>query len=344
MANWGVPLHSKMTVDRAALALVDRGTTILDRENALSVVNNWRSSHAFPLNTIQVALRRRAVAIDPDATTAQRIKRLPSITGKIERFPNMKLSRMQDIGGCRVIVTDMAALRELVEKYRSGNGKHTLDRLDDYIDENPKDSGYRGVHLVYKYTSDRNETYNGLRIEVQIRTRLQHSWATAVETAGFFTRQALKSSKGGDDWLRFFALMSSHIAEAEGTLLVPGTPTDRQKRTSEIRKLASELSIVKTLTAYGETLKHAEENNVDVNFKYFILRLDAKAGNLTILTFAKLTSATEAYDEMERVTASEESIDVVLVSVDSLTSLRRAYPNYFLDTATFVDLVRSAIE
>lgn len=343
MANWGVPLYSKSAVDRAATILVNPETDSTNRELALAVVNNWRSSHAFPLNTIQMGLRQRAVSIDGDATTAQRIKRLPSITGKIERYPDMKLSRMQDIGGCRVIVSDVIAVRELVAKYKTGNGKHSLDRLDDYIDEKPKDSGYRGVHLIYKYTSDRNETYNGLRIEIQIRTRLQHAWATAVETVGFFTLQALKSSQGGDEWLRFFALMSSHIAEIEGTLMVPGTPDDRAVRTAEIRQLANELGVIDKLTVYGQTLKFAEENIVGGRDSYFILKLDASEGNLTVYRFGNLTAATEAYDGMERVAAIEDNVDVVLVSVDSLASLRRAYPNYFLDTATFVELVRRAI-
>jgi hypothetical protein len=343
MATWAVPLYSKSAVDRAALALVAPDTSATDRELALAVVNNWRASHAFPLNTMQMSLRGRAATVDSDATTAQRIKRLPSITGKIDRYPDMKLSRMQDIGGCRVIVSDVTAVRALVAKYKLGNGKHTLDRIDDYLDDKPKESGYRGVHLVYKYTSDRKDTYNGLRVEIQIRTRLQHAWATAVETVGFFTLQALKSSQGGADWLRFFALMSSHIADIEGTLVAPGTPDDRAVRTIELRKLANGLGVIDKLTAYGETLKLAEENIVGGRDKYFILRLDAGDGDLTVYSFGNLTAATEAYDGMERVAATEENVDVVLVSVDSLASLRRAYPNYFLDTATFVGLVRNAI-
>jgi ppGpp synthetase/RelA/SpoT-type nucleotidyltranferase len=39
-------------------------------------------------------------------------------------------------------------------------------REDDYIRQ-PKISGYRGVHLVYRYLRDRQETYNGLSVEVQ---------------------------------------------------------------------------------------------------------------------------------------------------------------------------------
>jgi len=210
--TWATPSHSKSAVDRAGATYVDTSVRAADRELALLVINNWRSSHSFPLNTLQVNLRKMATACDADPTVAQRIKRLPSIRHKLERFPRMQLSRMQDIGGCRAVLSSVEAVDELVTYYTTQSRmKHKLSREDDYVLQ-PKPSGYRGVHLVYNYYSDRSATWNGLKIELQIRSRLQHAWATAVETVGTFTQQALKSSQGGSDWLRFFALMSSAIA------------------------------------------------------------------------------------------------------------------------------------
>lgn len=342
MPSWGIPLYSRSAVDRAAHDVARPDIGPYDRELALAVVNNWRSSHAFPLNTLQMNLRHRATGLDSDATIAQRIKRLPSIVGKIERYPDMKLSRMQDIGGCRAVLRDIGSVRELYARYQGGNGKHILEREDDYIDTKPKASGYRGIHLVYKYKSTRNTTYNGLRIELQLRTRRQHAWATAVETVGFFTMQALKSSRGQGDWLRFFALMSSEIAASEDTPLIPGTPENAAMRRSELRTLTEALGVIDKLTAYGQTLKFAEDRIVGGKDNYFILQLDALNGKLTVFSFGKLAAATEAYEGLERV-ANEPGIDVVLVSVDSLASLQRAYPNYFLDTVFFVEMLREAI-
>ena len=62
--------------------------------DALDIVNNWRSSHNFPLNTFHVWLKRRAKLIDPGCITAQRIKRLSSIEAKLERFSTMTLSQI----------------------------------------------------------------------------------------------------------------------------------------------------------------------------------------------------------------------------------------------------------
>ena len=68
--------------------------------DALEVINNWRSSHSGPLLSMRMLLTRQAQSVDPNALIAQRIKRLSSIELKLKRFRTMKLSQMQDIGGC----------------------------------------------------------------------------------------------------------------------------------------------------------------------------------------------------------------------------------------------------
>jgi hypothetical protein len=168
-----------------------------------------------------MGMRRAVRNVDDDPLVAQRIKRLPSIRHKLERFPGFNVAQMQDLGGCRAVISTVEQVDAVVDYYlRASRAKHPLVRHDPYIEE-PKESGYRGVHLVYSYNSDKVTTWNRLRIELQIRTRLQHAWATAVETVGTFTRQALKSSQGEEDWLRFFALMGSAHAIREDRRLSP---------------------------------------------------------------------------------------------------------------------------
>ncbi|MBQ7074393.1 hypothetical protein IJM86_05100 [bacterium] len=47
--------------------------------------------------------------------------------------------------------------------------------------------------MVYKYQNSYVSEYNGLQIEIQIRTELQHIRATAVETVGIILQKALKA-------------------------------------------------------------------------------------------------------------------------------------------------------
>ena len=199
-------------------------------QKALPVVNNWRACHGYPLNILQTNLRRAARRFEPTPLIAQRTKRLYSISLKLSRQPSMKLSQMQDIGGCRAVMNNVEAVRKLDNFYRSGSEmKHILASRDDYI-TTPKPTGYRGIHRVYRYNSDKRvgEKWNDLKIEMQLRSQYQHAWATAVETVGTFLGQALKSSTGPDEWLRFFALMSSVIAIREHAPVVPGTPESRR--------------------------------------------------------------------------------------------------------------------
>lgn len=133
---WTSPGHSRTAVDRAGATYVDPDASSEERELALTVINNWRSSHSFPLNTLQMNLRNAAARHDDDPTVAQRIKRLPSIRHKLERIPGMKLSRMQDIGGCRAVLSSVNGVQELVEHYKATSRmKHKLIREDQYIDD-----------------------------------------------------------------------------------------------------------------------------------------------------------------------------------------------------------------
>jgi ppGpp synthetase/RelA/SpoT-type nucleotidyltranferase len=73
----------------------------------------------------------------------------------------------------------------------------------DYIQSSRDADGYRSLHLIYKYRNIKNPSYDGLRIELQIRTKLQHIWATAVETMGTLLGQALKYRQGEEAWQDF---------------------------------------------------------------------------------------------------------------------------------------------
>lgn len=343
--KWVMPEYKKGQVDWAGRVLIAREIDYDDLERSLSIISNWRSCHGYPLNTFQDTLRKKARRYDGNCIVAQRTKRLSSIMHKLARFPTMELSQMQDIGGCRAILESAAHVQTLVDSYRRSDLRHKLARVTNYIDQ-PRQSGYRGVHLLYQYSSDKERTsvFNGLRIEMQLRSGLQHAWATAVETVGTFTRQALKSSLGETEWLRFFALMASVIALREGCPLVPGTPTDQGELIAELRHHATQLDVHHRLKAFGAALRTIPEADLR-NAHYFLLELDPDAQSITIKGFSnrEAEAASEEYLEAER-KAQGGTADAVLVSVDKLESLRRAYPNYFLDTDVFLRTLGEALE
>src|SRR5205809_639624 len=69
-------------------------------------------------------LLRRAKRISSSALIAQRLKRLPSIALKLRQNQNMKLSQMQDIGGCRAIMRNLRDAKRLMKVYKTSSSKN----------------------------------------------------------------------------------------------------------------------------------------------------------------------------------------------------------------------------
>jgi hypothetical protein len=167
--KWTTRAYSDEDINAAGRALIARRSTPDEVLQAIAVINNWRAAHAFPLNTMQMWLRGQASQIDPrSVSVSQRIKRLPAIESKLRRLKSVTLADMQDIAGCRAVVTTKAKVMKLRKAYRSARIRHEPERENDYI-TTPTPDGYRSLHLVYRYYSDRNQEYNGQRIEIQIR-------------------------------------------------------------------------------------------------------------------------------------------------------------------------------
>ena len=284
-------------------------------------------------------LRHAVAGFGDAALVAQRLKRMSSIEAKLRRSHHMQLARMHDMGGCRALLPSASDVLAVVRQYDRSRALHEPLRRYDYL-TSPRDSGYRGVHLVYGYRtkSDAHAAYSGMRIEIQLRSRLQHAWATAVETVGTFSGQALKSSEGNEAWLRFFSLMATELACTEGLPPVPGTPADRGKLRRELAQLAAEINAVARLEAYGRTLRILEGDIRNGRAAYFHIYLDLAGQNVRWNEYSadEREEAIQAYEEVETAIRRFPRAETVLVQVGSVEALRRAYPNYFADTSVFV--------
>jgi ppGpp synthetase/RelA/SpoT-type nucleotidyltranferase len=347
---WAARIHSKGEIDRAGRALLELPQDDPVREIEIAVVDNWRSCHAYPLQVIKMTLLRRAKKIDPDALIAQRLKRRPSIEIKLRDNPSMQLSQMQDLGGCRAVLSTVGQVRKLVAKYKEFHAKSPKDRSDwdgsddfDYI-KCPKPDGYRSVHLVFRFRSPSAERviYNGQRIEIQIRSKLQHLWATAVETAQLFTGQAMKSKvkNASEDWLRFFVLTSSAFALRERCPTVPGAPSTRAEIVAQLREIIGRTNIMSSLSDWNDTV-HLLEVKDAPGASFYLLILDSASRTLRIEPFKseEAVKSQRAYDKAEKDTEGNPNAQVVLVSVDHVDALRKAYPNYYVDTKGFIAAV-----
>ncbi|MFB0920784.1 MAG: hypothetical protein QMB62_07880 [Oscillospiraceae bacterium] len=338
--RWKTVEYSRSEIINAGRIIKKDESTSEQIVQATKVIDNWRAAHAYPLHVFYMHLRRMA-SNRTEIVVAERLKRLDSITNKLRREPNMSLWTMQDLGGCRLVVPSVKDVYWYANKYRNSRIRHRPVSEYDYI-LSPKRSGYRSLHLVFEYHSDTNEFYNkNMLVELQFRTHLQHLWATAVETMGLFTKQALKAGQGNEDIIRFFALVSSLFALKEGTPVVPGTSEDALILISDIKEINDREHILDILSAIRVAVEHKSGSEFGSQ-GYYILILNYNTRKLNIKYFKPSQSdeASTTYAQIEG-TRAESQIDAVLVSVSSFQALRAAYPNYFSDIGDFIETVRT---
>jgi ppGpp synthetase/RelA/SpoT-type nucleotidyltranferase len=342
---------SKSKTNLAGDLLRNSKTSEEEKYKALTVLSNWRASHSYPMHVFKKRLKRVSEKIDKNSLSAQRLKRVPSIIKKLNRrYKNnkatMKLTQMQDIAGCRVIMSNIKLARELYEEsYIKGDLKHKKVNEKDYISK-PKNDGYRSIHLVYRYLSDKGKKeYNGLLVEIQIRSKLQHIWATAVETVGFFTGQAIKSNEGEKEWNDFFKLVSSAFAKMEKCPIILGTPDDEKELYSLIKEKERELNVITKMESWTESMKFIDNLKNKKNHHFFLLELDTIQEKLTISTYSKRQEekAINAYAKAEKKIYGRKEYDVVLVGADTTSDLKKAYPNYFMDTKEFINYLNKIL-
>lgn len=330
--------YSNTSINNAGIHLKNETqfSTITDAEDLLTY---WRFIHLPVLNTFQSTLRKKLVQkYKKQGFIAQRLKRSTSIISKLRREPNMKLSTMNDIAGIRAVMNNLKDVFSLSSELKKSRAKHKKLNEYDYI-RNPKKSGYRSIHLIFQYHNSKIPESDGLKVEVQIRTKLQHIWATTVETLGTFMGTSLKSSEGSDKILEFLSLTSSAFALIEKTELVKEhSNLSRLDIFKMVLNQYKELNIEEKLRGFTVAAENIEKRNDKENFSYFLISLNLQKRVVNIKRYKKteLNNANEDYTELERTISTGAPLQVVLVSIDRISSLSKAYPSYFLDTKDFI--------
>jgi len=312
----------------------------------LLLLDNWRASHLYVINTFQSTLRARRSRFPKgnDVTIAQRLKRRPTIIDKLGREPGMSLSRMHDIAGCRLIFADVPTLEEFRRGVLSSRARHELvggaDRYD-YLRQ-PKPSGYRGIHDVYKYNvgSPAGVAWNGLRVEIQYRTSVHHAWATAVEISDIINASRLKFSDAQIGITRMFQICGEILARAFDEMTGCCPEISNKDLIQEFHHLEENLRTIQRL----RELSSSEFQSFARKAKLFILinfTSGPKVGQIEALSFSDNSSALSMYSKLEHERAEEA--DIVLVGASQQDAIKLAYTNYFSDASAFISFMDDAV-
>lgn len=330
----------RSAVHRAGRILRNATDPSADLSGAIEILSRWRALHSYPINTFQAYLRKTVKRLGyQSAIIAQRLKRFPSIVQKLNRYQRMGLETMQDIGGIRVILKDINEVNELYGAIRKARFKHEpLLPPDDYIKQ-PKFDGYRSLHQVFRYWNNKHPELNVLHIELQIRTRLQHAWATAVETLGMVEQSSFKTGEGSEPFKQFFKLSSALFSIEERTpILEEFSNYSRENLISDIKKLEYDLQISAKLKGIAISAHHIAQVAGKKSNGYHLMELDIAKGNISLIPFtiSQIDSAEDLYKAREHATRNNPNISVVLISAGNAQEIKKAYPNYFLDTNIFI--------
>lgn len=337
--------------------LISTDTYLPENEDKLSeafgVLSYWRYSFEKPLENALEKIQKDIKQIDNSAIFAKRLKRLPSIVTKLRRFPKMNLKNMQDIGGCRIVLSNTKKLTQVSRLLRKMPEFHWEDgfRIKDYI-KKPKDDGYRGIHLIGKFPDSNG---NDKKIEIQLRTRIQHHWATALEIIDLFTNQSLKTNQGSKQWSDFFSIVSNQFSLMDNIPVFEkldlkdkkiqyftrlAAQPESSRAVLDICDISRDLKVIDKLKAFANSLKVIDEKISTIEQPgYVMLEINLRDKSLEYIVFGEKESkdAEEQYSEKEKETAEYPYRIIALVYANALGGIKEAYPNFFADSTKFTE-------
>ena len=165
-------------------------------ESDLRLLDEYRRSFGEAYEAVIGTIRQRG-----EFPTGRLAKSTASIAEKLRR-ESIRLSQMQDIAGCRIVVGNVVQQEHLVEALTQDfPNAAVIDRRD-----NPS-HGYRAIHIVVEKF--------GKPIEIQIRSSLQHLWAEVSEKSSDVIDPAIKHGGGPDLWRNFLTGSSESVACCE---------------------------------------------------------------------------------------------------------------------------------
>lgn len=134
---------------------------------------------------------------NPIETIKSRIKSPESIANKLQKknlpvtFESMT-NNLNDIAGVRVIcpyISDIYTIKDILLKQPD----ITLIEEKDYI-ANPKESGYRSMHVVIEVPVYLSETQHNVKVEIQLRTIAMDFWASLEHQLRYKTTSKVPDS------------------------------------------------------------------------------------------------------------------------------------------------------
>jgi len=322
---------SKSKLDKAGDYLAKEKWTndedFLDYDN---VLDEYRKSHLEPLTEVTLKLQEWLSAFKQNYYIAQRLKRKPQILRKLKRF-SIRLSQLQDIGGCRIIFESNDILESFLPFLKEKLSKSryfTIERETDYREKGRDDSGYRAVHLIVSRSD--------VKLEIQLRSRIQHYWAESIERTSVIYGYLLKELEGDPIVLSYFKQSSNVFHEIEckrkPTSDQANDLDDLRKRSEEIIRSSDKMNVFDSYV--NESFIKAmisRESSLRTTFHNWMIVFNWNTGAFMNweITGRNPDIAIKKYSEYEKKWKANEGYEVVMIGSSDVSTIRQTHSHYF---------------
>lgn len=261
-------------------------------------------------------LSEEADKVDSKSICTYRIKRVESIISKLHRFPNTSLVTMEDLAGCRCILSSRQSIPRLVEAIKK---RLNVTRERDYITDTPS-TGYKSYHLTIQ-----DDNNSRLKLEIQLRSRVHHNWATLVEITDQVLGTKIKENHDNPDLMEFHRLFSK--SESEITI-------EDKKCLLKIADKYDYVARIGQLFIKNNREMRSLYNEINSTTDAFFL---VETDNQKLNTFAHFSDFREAeeayikrYAELSKDSNSSANLLLFHTPQPDFDTISMAYSNYFL--------------
>lgn len=317
--------------------------------------DNFREAHNIIIKLFTIELKK--VKFSKQHLTASRNKRIETIISKLCRPEKPKLDRIHDIAGTRIIFENIKSLEDYIDILENTELVNFKEKINEdknrynYI-KNPKSDGYRSIHKVFYYSS--NIPYSTLnekrfnlenkKIELQLRTRLQHIWATTVEIYDIINKSNIKTGT------------HNKLETKEGLFFKKCSLVFEGIESNDVEKIKININEIfrdKDLVEIYNRLKGIKNiKNIQLpktlgSDEVFILITDLNKGKTTFFTTDPIEKNDKqdtflinaSYRRLEEKNTKGEYI-LLLLTLGDIKKLKNVYPNYFLNTNKFISILK----
>ncbi|MFS9145069.1 GTP pyrophosphokinase [Streptococcus infantis] len=148
-----------------------------------------------------------------------RVKTVESLQGKVKRKNYSNLAEITDLCGIRIITyfsDDVDRIAELISQEFEVDVENTIDKRKS---EDPTKFGYVSLHYVVSLKEENSSSilyrrFENIKLEIQIRTVMQHAWAEIEHDLGYKSKEDIP-----DQYRRQFSRLAGLIELADENFL-----------------------------------------------------------------------------------------------------------------------------